>query len=120
MITRNELKDVLLRWEKTLDEKNCIIDMINDNLQIDITDSPIVLSFDEMEQLALEGIAHQITEDKKEFEKVLDTLTWYYYEYRYWVLRYDAELCETKTKMWTEDNTPICYDLDSLIDYLLK
>lgn len=80
------------------------------SLGIDIIESEMLMNYETVFDIAVKAL---IPDEEKR-----DTFYWYIFEYT--SILDGRTPCIENAEMWDKDNNPICYDLDSLIDYLYE
>lgn len=94
-------------WEKALEKAR--------DLGIDLSESP----FDDLFHKAQENaVTMMYPRDKKAADAIRDTISWFIYEYR--DMLGGRPMCKANAMCFEQDGTPICYDVRSLADYIIK
>lgn len=113
---KDELVDYLERILNSIKKTDEYVDNVYNFCNIDIIDTPIFEETSKRVDLIFELICKSVSKTKKEYEVKFDTISWFFYEY----FKPDREMTKENAMMWDKNMTPLCYDLDSLADYLLE
>lgn len=116
---REELKEKLIKINDIINKTNEFIDISYSQLKIDFVETELFQSYGIVLDMLFDQIAETINVNSK--EKIFDTLTWYFFEYKFQIENFgNSEFSKETAKMWDENDNPICYDIDSLTDYLIS
>lgn len=94
----------------SIDTSQCeFIEKMSD-IGVEVIDSQGFENYNKVFDIAVKSI---ITDENKQ-----DTFYWYLYEY---LPKFNGSRTTVNdAEMWDENNNPMCYDLDSLVDYLYE
>lgn len=110
-MTKENFKQIITQIIDTYQENEDYVDQLL-NLKIDLIETPLY----ECSGKFLDLLVNILIEDcnKK------DVFYWYIFEYLPQLKEEDKLPCQRNAQMWDENNNPMCYDLDSLVDYLYE
>jgi len=108
MLDKEVFKDKLKSLISIIRETEEFIDKI-DELGLDLSDSPLYIGYSKMSRLYEEEL---LIGD----EVAIETFDWYLYEYLPSLK--EKTPSEETARMWDKNKKPICYDFNSLCDFL--
>ena len=109
------LKEVMV-WNNTNDE---FMDKLY-NIGIVVSNSWILEKQTRAENMVFKYLSQSIASSQEDVDKIRETLNWFFYEYLFELKLSKKKPCKETAAMWDEQNNPICYDFESLSDYLIK
>lgn len=119
-MNKEVLKNYLNKIQELIDQSDKFIENTYDLCKIDFIDSTLYSSYAQAIDMCFDMICDIFTNNDKDKEGLFDTITWFFFEYYYNCKSKDVEMCIDNASMWDKDKNPICYDIDTLCDYIMS
>ena len=119
-MNKEQLIEYLNEFSEIVDKADDFITKSYEVTGIEFIGTNIWNCYQESLDLTAKIICESFSNSKESYDKLLDTLFWFFYEYKDMLKSSNKNMCKENAEMWDNNGNPMCYDINSLANYFIE
>ena len=119
-MNKEPLKAYLTQMLNIIDDTDKFMDDTYKICKIDFIEFPLFNNYSNSLDLNIKLISSMFAKSKEEYDELYDIINWFFFEYRLKLKDNNLEMIKENAQCWDKDKNPICYDIESLGDYIFS